>query len=191
METRHTTLDVGLFMFREFLRDHRIASVKTTSPYLVRRICSRLNLAGRRVVVEFGPGPGCITRVLLDHLSADSMLILIETNPEFVKRLRRVRDPRLHVVSGSAVDVKSILRNIGVPQVDAVVSGIPFSYFDEAPKMKLLNETRSVLADDGVFLAYQSSARLEKDLKRVFPRVRVERQLFHIPPLAILEARAA
>jgi phospholipid N-methyltransferase len=191
MTTRRSTLDVGLFMFREFLRDRRIASVKTTSPYLVHRICRRLNLSGRRVVVEFGPGPGCITRVLLDLLSADSMLILIETNPEFVKRLRRVRDPRLHVVSGSAVDVKSILRNIGVPRVDAVVSGIPFSFFDEAPKMKLLTETRSVLADDGVFLAYQSSASLEKPLRRIFPRVRVERQLFHIPPLAILEARAA
>lgn len=179
-----------IFLFRQFLKDRRIASVKSTSTYLVRRICGRMDLSGPRVVVEYGPGRGCFTKALLDRLSPDSRLVLIETNPEFVALLRRVRDPRLRVASGSAEGVKNVLGRLGLRRADYVLSGIPFSHYPESRKLRLLEDTRAVLGDDGVFLAYQSSAHLKKYLKRVFPTVKVERELFHIPPLVVLEARS-
>jgi phospholipid N-methyltransferase len=180
----------GLFMVAQFLRDHRIASLKATSPYLVRRICDRLDLSpGPRVVVEFGPGLGCFTRALLSRLSADSRLVVIETNPEFVTLLRRLRDPRLLVAPGSAESVKEILADAGLSKADAVISGIPFSYYPVASKLRLLEAVRDIISDAGLFLAYQASAQLEKCLKQVFPQVRVEREIFHIPPLVVLEAR--
>jgi phospholipid N-methyltransferase len=188
MATRRSTLEGGIFMFRQFLRDRRIASIKATSPYLVRRICGRIDFSRRRVVVEFGPGLGCFTRVLLQRLSQDSRLIVFETNPEFARRLRKIRDPRLLVAFGSAEAVTEVLDREGLAGADVVLSGIPFSHFPEVRKMKLLRDARAILGDDGVFLAYQSSAQLEKYLKRVFLRVRVERELFHIPPLVVLEA---
>jgi phospholipid N-methyltransferase len=181
----------GLFMFRQFFRDPRIAAVKSTSPYLVRRICGRLNLGQRRIVVELGPGLGCFSRALLERLSPDSTLLLIETNSDFADVLGRIREPRLRVVCGSAVYLKDFLHRSGQSRADVVLSGIPFSYYSEEAKMRLLGDIREVLSEGGVFLAYQSSAHLEKYLKRVFPRVRVERQVFHIPPLVVMEARAA
>jgi phospholipid N-methyltransferase len=181
----------GIFLFRHFLRDPKVASLKSTSPYLVRRICRRLDLRGPRVIVELGPGLGCFSRALLDRLSPDSTLILIETNPDFANALARIPEPRLRVVFGSAVHLKDILHHAGLSRVDVVLSGIPFSYYKEAAKMKLLADIREVLAEDGLFVAYQSTAHLRKYLKRVFPRVRVERQVFHIPYLVVLEARAA
>jgi phospholipid N-methyltransferase len=181
----------GLFLFRQFFRDPRVAALKSTSPYLVRRICSRLNLRERRVVVELGPGTGCFSRELLEQLSPNSKLLLIETNPEFADVLGRIREPRLRVVCGSAVYLKDFLHRSGQSRADVVLSGIPFSYYSEDATMRLLGDIREVLTGGGVFLAYQSSAHLEKYLKRVFPRVRVERQVFHIPPLVVLEARAA
>lgn len=191
MSTRRPTLKSRIFMVRQFIQDRHIASIKATSPYLVQRICGRLDLNGPRVVVEFGPGLGCFTHVLLDRLSPDSTLILIESNPEFAARLRGVVDPRLRVVEGNALQVRELLAGIGVDAVDAVLSGIPFSYYPEPQKLKLLRDTRAILRDGGVFVAYQSTALLENPLKRVFGRVRVERELFHIPPLAVLEARAS
>lgn len=188
MSTRRTSLESGIFMFRQFLQDRRIASIKSTSPYLVRRICGRIDFSRTRVVVEFGPGLGCFTRVLLQRLSPESRLILFETNPEFARRLRKLRDPRLRVAFGTAEGVTEVLEREGLRSADVVLSGIPFSHFPEVAKMRLLQDTRALLGDDGVFLAYQSSAHLEKYLKRVFPRVRVERELFHIPPLVVLEA---
>jgi len=191
MASRHSKVGDRIFMLRQFFRDPRIASVKATSPYLVKRICNRLGLSGRKVVVEFGPGLGCFTRRLLQCLSPDSTLIVIETNDDFVRQLRRVRDPRLHVASGSAESVKEILAQAGAPKADAVLSGIPFSMLSEPVKLRILENSRSILAEGGVFVAYQNSASLEKYLKQVFARVRVAREFFHIPPLVILEARAA
>jgi phospholipid N-methyltransferase len=191
MRDRLGTLGAGIFMVRQFLRDRRIASVKATSPYLVQRICDRLDLSGDRVVVEFGPGLGCFTRVLLERLTPGSALFAIETHPEFVRRLRQVRDPRLRVARASAEGVKEILRRAEVPRADIVLSGIPFSMIPESVKLRILEDTRDVLARGGVFVAYQSSAHLEKYLRRVFRRVRVSWELFHIPPMVVLHARAA
>ena len=85
------------FFLREFLRDPGIASIKATSPFMVRRILDRMDLRGRRVVVEYGPGTGPFTRALLDRLSPDSRLVLIESNPEFAASLDRLRDPRVRL----------------------------------------------------------------------------------------------
>lgn len=189
MSSRRPDPDAGVLLFRQFLRDRRIASVKSTSPYLVHRICSRMDFTRRRVVVEYGPGLGCFTRVLLERLTPDSRLILLETNPEFVSVLRRFRDPRLRLAFGSAEGVRSVLQRLDLEEADYVLSGIPFSLLPEAPKMRLLEDTRAVLGDHGVFLAYQSSAHLKKYLARVFHRVRIRHELFHIPPLVVLEAR--
>jgi phospholipid N-methyltransferase len=180
-----------VFMFRQFFRDHGIASVKTTSAYLVRRICGRIDGTRPRVIVELGPGPGCFTRVLLDRLSPDSTLVIIESNPEFAAQLGKMGDPRLRVVQGNAQNLREILTRDGIQEADLVLSGIPFSYYPDEDKLKLLADIRSVLRPDGVFVAYQATGRLEKPLKRVFGRVRVEWELFHIPPLVVFEARAA
>jgi len=191
MGNRFGPLGCGIFMVRQFLRDRRIASLKSTSPYLVNRICDRLDLTGDRVVVEYGPGLGCFTRALLERLSPGSTLVAIETHEEFVRRLRQVPDSRLHVAPRSAEGVKDILRRAGVRGADVVLSGIPFSLIPEGPKLRILKDTRAVLGKGGVFVAYQSSAHLEPYLKQVFPRVRTEWEPFHIPPLVVLKARAA
>jgi phospholipid N-methyltransferase len=178
-------------MVRQFLRDWRIASLKSTSPYLVKRICDRMDLSGDRVVVEYGPGLGCFTRALLERLSPRSTLVAIETHEEFVRRLRQIRDPRLQVASRSAEGVKDVLRRAGVARADVVLSGIPFSLIPEARKLRILEDTRAVLGKGGAFVAYQNSAHLERYLKRMFRRVRTEWEPFHIPPLVVLDARAA
>jgi phosphatidylethanolamine/phosphatidyl-N-methylethanolamine N-methyltransferase len=191
MSTTPKPRENDVFMFRQFFRDHGIASVKSTSAYLVRRICRRIDRTRPRVIVELGPGAGCFTRVLLERLSPDSTLVLIEANPEFAAELGKVRDPRLRVIQGNAQNLREILARDGISEVDLVLSGIPFSYYPDVAQVKLLTDIHSVLAPGGVFVAYQATARLEKPLKRVFVRVRVEWQLFHIPPLVVFEARAA
>jgi phospholipid N-methyltransferase len=174
------------FFLREFLRDPAIASIKATSPFMVRRILDRMDLAGRRVIVEYGPGTGPFTRALLDRLSPDSRLVLIESNPEFAGILHRLGDPRVRLFQAGAQEVARLL---GPGRADYVLSGIPFSHFDDVLRSRILEDTRAILAPGGAFLAYQSSARLRGPLERVFSSVRVTLEPFHIPPLVVFEAR--
>ena len=175
------------FFLREFLRDPGIASIKATSPFMVRRILDRMDLAGRRVVVEYGPGTGPFTRALLDRLSPDSRLVLIESNPEFADGLHRLGDPRVRLFQAGAQDVARLL---GPGRADVVLSGIPFSHFDGPLTSRILEDTRGILREGGAFIAYQCSARLRGPLERVFSSVRVTLEPFHLPPLVVLEARA-
>lgn len=166
-----------------------IASVKETSPFMVRRICDRMDLARRRVVVEYGPGTGPFTRALLDRLSPDSRLILVEKNPAFCAALQRRRDPRLRVFHAGAEEVLDVLRASGVSRADYILSGIPFSRIAPPARMRILDDTRRALGGQGVFLAYQSSAHLRRTLEAVFSSVRVRMEPFHIPPMVVFEAR--
>jgi len=174
------------FFIREFFRDPNIASVKETSPFLVRRILDRLNLRGAKVVVEYGPGTGPFTRALLDRLSPESRLVLIEANPEFCAHLDRYRDGRVRLHQAWAQEVLEILDG---QKADVILSGIPFSRIPEREKSRILRDTRRALAPNGVFVAYQASPRLRAPLEGVFSSVRVTPEPFHIPPLFVLEAR--
>src|SRR4029077_6812040 len=79
-----------------------------------------------RVIVEYGPGVGVITTEVLRRMGPDTMLIAIETNPDFVSYLRdSIKDERLHVVEGSAESVDEILRRYGQSNASYVISGIP------------------------------------------------------------------
>ena len=174
---------------REFLRDREIASVQSTSAYVVRRVCNRMDLSRRRVVVEYGPGTGPFSRAILDRLTPDSLLVLVESNAELAGELEDgLRDRRVRLFRERAQRIPGLLRAAGVDRADYVLSGIPFSHLDEEARLALLRDTRRVLRDDGLFLAYQSSGQLRRTLAEVFPRVRVTLEPFHIPPIFILEA---
>lgn len=187
--SRRGPIPEKLFLLREFLRDPRIASVKSTSAYLVRRICNRIDFSRPRVVVEYGPGTGPFTRMLLERLPPGSRLILIERNPDFVRLLRKLRDPRAAVFWDSAENVRAVLREASVERADYVLSGIPFSLYAEADKRAILRDTRAVLDEHGAFIVYQSSGHLKRYLDEVFHRVSLTVEPFHIPPLFVMEAR--
>ena len=102
----------------------------------------------------------------------DAHLVAIEINPELATFLRnRHRDPRLHVIEGSAADVEQILRELGHEAADYVISGIPFSTLPPPVRNEILVRTRNVLAPGGSLIVYQFSARVYRDLQHVFSRV--------------------
>lgn len=177
-----------LFFLKTFLKDRNIGALLPSSPYYVKRILSKIDFAKDNVVVEYGPGTGAFTSVLLDKLSPGSLLILIDTNPEFIRLLKKVNDPRVRVFHDSAENVQKILKECGVAHADYVFSGIPFSFFNKDLKMRIINNTRAAIGKTGKFVVYQYSAHMKRYLKKSFRSVNTEFELFHIPPMFVFEA---
>ena len=162
-----------------------LGSVIPSSRFLVSEVLGRIDWNRAKTIVEYGPGVGNFTAEILKHLPADGRLIAIEMNREFVDFLRReLKDPRLLVVRGSAADVQRILRDDGRDAADYIISGIPFSTMPAEVRESVLRASRDALAPDGAFLVYQFSARVRRDLKRIFGSVE---QRFE--PLNILPAQ--
>jgi phospholipid N-methyltransferase len=184
-----------LLFARNFLKHPKmLGSVIPSSRFLIEEVLEPIDWKRARVIVEYGPGVGTITAELLRRMQPDASLIVVETNPEFVRFLQAAfRDKRLHVVHGSAAEIDRILRERGHEKADYILSGIPFSTMPETLRESILRTTRAVLQTDGAFLVYQFSARVLPDLKRIFPHVERGFEPLNILPahLFFCESKAA
>jgi phospholipid N-methyltransferase len=162
-----------------------LGSVIPSSRFLIRELLSQIDWRRADLIVEYGPGVGNITREILQRMHPDARLVVFEMNEEFADFLREsIRDPRLHVVHGSAGDVAQVLRTQGLGEADYIISGIPFSTMPGDVRTEILHATRDSLARDGRFLVYQFSGKVLPHLRSVFSHVRQD-----FEPLNILPAR--
>lgn len=173
-----------LSYIKNFIQDRDVAAIAPSSSFLVKRVCKWIDFDEPAVIVEYGPGNGVFSEHILENMTSDSTLILIESNPDFVEILEEMTadDDRAYVVEDRAENVEEILADLGFEEADYVVSGIPFSFLDEDVRQDLLRRTRDVLADDGKFLVYQNYNHLEEPLREYFADVTKEREFLNIPP---------
>ena len=161
--------DVLLFARNFFRHPRMLGSIIPSSRFLIKQLLEPIDWSRARVIVEYGPGVGGITKEVLRRMRADGTLIAIEMNPDFVTYLRgAINDRRLKIVEGSAAEADDILRRLGYAHADYIISGIPFSTISAPVRESILRKTCAMLAPGGAFLVYQFSTRVLQDLKRIF-----------------------
>ena len=172
-----------LFALNFFRHPMMLGSIVPSSRFLIRQLLEPVDWGQARVIVEYGPGVGVITTEVLRRMGPDTMLIAIETNPDFVSYLRdSIKDERLHVVEGSAEAVDEILRRYGQSNASYIISGIPFSTIPAPVRERILLKTCEVLKPGGSFLVYQFSSRVLQDLQRIFRYVRRKFEPLNVLP---------
>ena len=179
--------DSRVAFFRGFLRHPKeVGSIVPSSRFLERRIVRAARVREARCVVELGPGTGGTTRALLRAMDPAATLVAIEINPRFVRHLERtLRDPRLRVVAGSALEVKETLAALGLPAADVVLSGIPFSTMPPRLGSDIVRAAHAALAPGGRFVAYQVRDRVGALGQRVFGPPAVQTELLNVPPMRV------
>jgi phospholipid N-methyltransferase len=180
-----------LLFARNFLKHPKmLGSLIPSSRFLINEVLKPVDWKRARVLVEYGPGVGTISVEILRRMGPDAKLVVIEMNPDFARFLKeRYRDPRLHVVHGSAMDVEKILKQLGLGAADYIVSGIPFSTMPDTVRHGILHATRSVLQPDGAFLVYQFSPSVLPELRRTFGHVDRGFELLNILPAHLFYCR--
>lgn len=172
---------------RNFLKyPSMLGSVIPSSPFLVNDLLAQVDWNRARVIVEFGPGVGTITREALKRMRSDAVLVVIELNEDFVHYLRAtVRDPRLRVVHGSAANVRPILVQQGFVSADYIISSIPYSLIPGPLRQEIVTESRDALKAEGSLLVFQYNRTLLPYLNSSFSSVKLNFQLLNILPALI------
>jgi len=172
---------------RNFLRHpSMLGSIVPSSRFLVKDLMSQIDWERARVVVEFGPGVGTITRELLKRMRPDAALVVIELNREFVEYLgATIRDPRLRIVHGTAAHVRRILAEQGLGPADYIISSLPYSLLSETLRREIVTESRHALKAQGSLLVFQYNRRLLPYLKSTFGSVKLGFQFFNVLPALI------
>jgi phospholipid N-methyltransferase len=168
-----------------FLKDRKVASIAPSTKFVVERVTKMLPPFAK-VVIEYGPAEGVMTHDLLAKLPKDGLLVTIETNERFVASLAKIRDPRLKVLHGDVTNVMELLQPLGITQADAIVSGIPFSFFKPFKRHQLVQKTEELLRPGGRFIAYQVTLHLLSLMEYLFEKVDLQFELRNLPPNFIL-----
>jgi phospholipid N-methyltransferase len=180
---RSSIAEVLLFARNFVLHPHMLGSVIPSSRFLVNQVLEPIDWGRAQVIVEYGPGVGTFTAEILRRMRADAHLVVIETNRDFVRFLRRsFPDARLHVVHDSAARVREVLQRLGLPAPHYIISGIPLGSMPDPVRAEIVGATRAALAPGGAFLVYQFTARVLPVLQRTFSSVRRSFERRNLPP---------
>lgn len=112
----------------------------------------------------------------------DARLIAVEVNPVFVQECRRISDRRLLLRHDCAASLDEIMADIGVSEIDCIVSSLPLAIMDDDLVERVLAVTHASLRPDGTFLQYQYSLKHRRALEQRYPEVRLGFTLRNFPP---------
>ena len=175
--------------FRSFLvHPRQVGAVLPTSRRAVRDMLDMADFTRARCVVELGAGTGVYTEEVLKRLHPDARFLAFEIDPDLVATLsERLKDQRLWVINDSAENMEGYLNGA---KVDVLVSGLPFTSLPEPIKQNIFEQITRVLAPEGVMVAIQYSAMVQRDLERIFASVRRRISPLNVPPAFLFACSA-
>lgn len=165
----------------------RVGTLWPSSKGVSRKIAKAIE-SQHEYVVEAGAGNGAVTRAILDRLSPKARLVAIEVAEELIPSLHEIHDSRLRVVEGDATRLTGLLKRLGVPRVDAIVSGIPLSFLKAPAREKFIRAVRAVLRPGGLFIAYQVSPVSLRVVKKYFSDLDISFYANNFPPYFVATA---
>ncbi|MEQ1561753.1 MAG: rRNA adenine N-6-methyltransferase family protein [Nitrospira sp.] len=170
----------NILFIHKFLKNWReIGSVAPSSKFLVEKMVQPVDFDNALVIVEFGPGSGCITKELLRKMRKDAKLIVFETNKDFYRDLHKIKDSRITIYNESAVNLE---KHLGQNSVDVIVSGIPLAVLKNKDKFSLLKSSYNSLVSGGKYIQFQYSLESQKELEDTFGSISIDFTPLNIPP---------
>lgn len=173
--------------FREGMKDlGTIGSIARSSKYLCRYMVRLADLNTAKCVVELGAGDGVMTHHILAAMPPDAKLLSFEINEKFCDILRKIEDPRLHVIEDSAEHMMDHAQKLGFEEVDTVFSALPFVVLPAELSKSIVRSCHDALKPMGQFIQFHYSLMMIKLYKEVFKRVSIKFELFNLPPAFII-----
>jgi len=103
--------------------------------------------------VEYGSGEGVFTEAILKKMDPDAYFIAMEVSATLVEATKK-RCPTATVVHDGAQNALKHLKDAGFDHCDAIVSGLPWTRFDDALQDEILEATYNVLGSGGRFVTF-------------------------------------
>jgi phospholipid N-methyltransferase len=178
------------FLAAALRRPGQVGAVVPSSEPLAQVLAAVVPRTGAPVVVELGPGTGAVTDVIDARLPPAARHLAVELDPRMAAYLQRAH-PGLEIVVGDAAKLGPLLAERGVERAAAVVSGLPWSLFDEGTQASILEQVAELIGPDGAFttfaylhgMALSAARRFRRSLHRTFEEVVVTTTVWrNLPP---------
>jgi len=181
-----------------FLREPaRAGSFAPSSPALARAMVRGCDLENARSVVEFGPGTGAFTRLILERIGRHTAFLALELDEKHVRGLRQ-RFPGLSVYHDSAERIQRYLALHRRKKADYIISGLPWANMAVQVQERILHGVDASLAADGMFTTFTyvhacwlpRARRFRERLENYFAEVKTSRIVWrNLPPAFVYRCR--
>lgn len=162
----------------EYLRHPlRIGAVAPSSRFLAEKMLAPVDFSSALTMAELGAGTGAFTREILKRMHPRATLFAFEIHPPFLKQLEAIADKRLTIVNKPAEHLTKHVR-----QADAIISSLPLMAFPERAVLRILQEVKAALHQDGVYVQFQYTLTSRALLQQHFSDVTVDFTPLNIPP---------
>jgi len=176
--------------FKEAIKNIKTSgTIMPSSKYLIQKMLKSVDFSNAKVIVEYGPGNGIITKEILKRLDNNSQLICFEINTEFYNHLKTFKDSRLLIFNESCENIKSICEQLNITEVDCIISSLPLTNIPDNITKKILTESYHQLKKNGSFLQYQYSLSYLKKIKKIYKNVDLDFEIRNIPPAFIYKCK--
>jgi phospholipid N-methyltransferase len=172
--------DKWLFLSKFFKSPKQVGSVIPSSRYLTEKMMEQIDWSNVRRIAELGAGTGVFTRAIQKRLHQGAEALIFEYD-EKMRRLLMEQCPHLFFW-GDAAELNLARETFGMEKLDVVISGLPFANFEQEMRDKLLDEVIEALKPGGLFIAFQYSLQMKKQLEARFSSVKTGFVLPNVPP---------
>lgn len=174
-----------LSFVRQYISKPRsVGAILPSSKYLANGMVEGIDFDHAKYIVEYGPGTGVFTEMLIKNRKKDTIFLLLEYNHEFYKLLKEKfkNEPNLYIINDSAEYMDKYLIQYNIPYLDYIVSGLPFASLPKNVSSAILSNTRKYLKEDGKFFTFQYTLLKKNFMKQYFSDITIKKEFLNIPP---------
>ena len=186
MEERHLfkIKNMSKAFIKEFWKNKKmIGSILPSSKFLAAKMLNHIPLKNTKLIIELGPGTGIFTEKIIEKIGTSTQLIVLELNPDFCKELKaKINLPNVHIKEASADKIGEIMKEFGFEKADIIISSLPLANFSEELRNSILEIVHESLNEKGSFIQFQYSLNAFKNLKKLFPVVKLNFTALNFPP---------
>ncbi len=178
----------SLFFLQKFIQNPKqIGSLWPSSRFLSKKMIQQVEWNEVGAIAELGSGTGVITREIKPRVSEQAKVFLFE-NEEKMRRGLQIEFPEF-LCCQNAVHLMNVINQHGIQQLDCIISGLPFFNFSTEFREKLLNQVENSLKPGGLFIAFQYSLQMKKQLSERFEMEKILYVPLNFPPAFVYVCR--
>ncbi|MFD0716534.1 class I SAM-dependent methyltransferase [Paenibacillus sp. GCM10027626] len=162
-----------LQFFYQFIKYPRvIGSITPSSIFLAKAMVAPVHWDDAEVIVELGAGTGVFTKCIKQKMKKGSRAYIFEKNLHLSNQLLQQYPAFSHHTR--AEHLSSSLYEAGEKYADVIISGLPFTVFPKSLTIQITNEVLKSLKPGGLFITFQFSLNMKKQLQSHFSKVDIK-----------------
>ncbi|HDR6271323.1 TPA: SAM-dependent methyltransferase [Bacillus cereus] len=184
-------MNVIHFIQEYMKRPRMVGAILPSSKKLAKQMVSSICFKKAKCIIEFGPGTGIFTEELIQRKYPGTILLLIEQNEAFYKKLSekyRYKE-NVYIIHDSAENVTHYAEKYQIEKVDYIVSGLPFASLPFKMTKNILQQTKNILGAEGIFITFQYTRFKKQLFSFFFTNIKVEKVYRNIPPAYVFTCK--